>query len=352
MRILTTIGLVALLSAGCGHEAGPTNNIPLNGATNAKSSTNGQSEASNASTNGGNATSNGQTSGTNAEPSTDGDTNNLPDGQTNSRTKGDCELGLDPCEPICQTGCDDGMQCDWNYSARTSGCVPVGDLQEGESCGPDDQDDQCAAGLDCVDTDNGRRCMRMCKVGAGDRCPATLECVPYPATGGTMGVCDEPPEMEILLIQDMSPNTGCESETPGTDLFEVSLETPGGSVFGSALFWGPAGMNNQYVDFVSVLDGQAPTWSGDCPSALSPHTVVSLGCGGWVTVQFVSAMGPIVLDEDSNATVDIQLREGACAPSEPQSTYQVSICPAGTRGDFARCVPIGEPRTSSASVSL
>jgi hypothetical protein len=104
-----------------------------------------------------------------------------------------CTSGPGKCDPLCQTGCDNCHQkCSVNTNGALTCNVPsgTGKAAEGAGCeqvsvGTEQQTDDCAPGLVCVDRACKTECAKLCKVDAD--CPGSMCSRDY-ATG--FKVCD------------------------------------------------------------------------------------------------------------------------------------------------------------------
>jgi hypothetical protein len=97
------------------------------------------------------------------------------------------------CDPVCQTGCDGCSQkCSVNTAGALTCNAPSGASRanEGDACdqvsaGTDQQTDECAPGLVCVELNCKRECARLCRTNAD--CPEST-CTRDYVTG--FKVCD------------------------------------------------------------------------------------------------------------------------------------------------------------------
>lgn len=127
------------------------------------------------------------------------------------------------CDPVCQTKCCPGQKCTAvNGGTAPGGAADLGcrTLQApprllGETCDPSDagtpeRSDNCAAGLICIDGNNGASCFKLCR---GDTdCAAGTRCEERPietaAGSHVASVCGLPP---TPCDPTLNPLSGCPS---------------------------------------------------------------------------------------------------------------------------------------------
>lgn len=123
---------------------------------------------------------------------------NNENNENNVNNTGECpELNpvLGACDPLCQTGCDDGQHCvartsDPDDTELTATCGPEGAGSQGEECA---SDEDCAAGSMCISLDGAAsECHRYCRPGSAVRpqCPSGLTCRPFDVEL-RVGVCEQ-----------------------------------------------------------------------------------------------------------------------------------------------------------------
>ena len=144
--------------------------------------------------------------------------------------------GFENCNPLRQTGCDDGEKCAWvvvqadPFLGRTD-CVPDGTVEVGGECtdGPPGAAtgyDDCTAGGDCI----GGHCKAICTLEANSCCTG-FACSEYASVFNdddafNTGVCDElcdpvaqdcSLEGEACYLQLFSGNATCSNPAGGAD---------------------------------------------------------------------------------------------------------------------------------------
>ncbi len=98
-----------------------------------------------------------------------------------------------PCDPIAQTGCEDGQTCGVLGGGAIGGqaftCDDAGTAVEAETCAGDDV--KCVEGLLCVNADDTEICRRPCDPSADDCGTGTCEDISgkYYLPAGTVGAC-------------------------------------------------------------------------------------------------------------------------------------------------------------------
>jgi len=108
------------------------------------------------------------------------------------------------CNPILQTGCEEGQNCTFSGSAKTPACAAGGTIAYGEECGGQDA---CELGVCLSLNDTGYRCYKFCQTVAhceGDAQCLSLTDTPYKVCeiGDIYTHCD-------LLLQDCEGGKGC-----------------------------------------------------------------------------------------------------------------------------------------------
>ncbi len=136
----------------------------------------------------------------------------------------------------------------------------------------------------------------------------------------------------IVQISDTTA-TDCDSSDPGADLVYVSLEENDGSIlgFGSLIDDGTVGDNNEFNLGIN-LDGTAPNSLNICPD-FSAETVMSLGCGGFVTLEFLDDTGSRV-GAVSGQQIHVFEFGSQCSTGSTADEYDIYLCtdPSNTPG--------------------
>ncbi len=87
------------------------------------------------------------------------------------------------CDPITNVGClEPNMKCEINAVDKNTYCNLAGTGIQGTSCVVVSH---CAVGLSCFGTENGKKCLKWCDVGA-PVCPGGIQCVPLTGPGGQL----------------------------------------------------------------------------------------------------------------------------------------------------------------------
>ncbi len=240
-----------------------------------------------------------------------------------------CNLVSGECAFACDSDdeCElDGEICDTDAGDGGGVCVleeePDNNNNEPECTSDADCDE--AAGETC-DTDTG-----MCVGGDTPECADDTEC-------GASEFCTEDGTCERLFgyaritdVSDTSDDSLCgdDLDDPGSDIFGVELR----GADGESSFWA----DNVYdfdithtgtlADAESVLTGDAPGIDADnCPEAGFSDSVVALGCGGSVIVEFL---------DDSDQAVDILPGDdivvyeygSQCNNNDVQDEWTIEVC--------------------------
>lgn len=196
---------LGLSLAACGGEDSPSENNPTpEPGTNPAPDTGGVDPTTDA----------GDQTDTTPTPDT-GDPTPVPETCTNLSPA----MGGDGCDPLCQTGCGEGLGC----IALTQGtpptpvamCQPVGAGGQGANCG---QEAGCQIGHLCAAFEAGAQttCLEACRPGAGEpNCPTGFTCVTYMQAETRVGVCVAP-EAACTFY----PNDSCPA---GENCYETSV---------------------------------------------------------------------------------------------------------------------------------
>ena len=134
----------------------------------------------------------------------------------------------------------------------------------------------------------------------------------------------------IVQIADTSSgDEACGVTDPGSDIAGVELQSETGDSLGwGEIVWDELGPEaNDYAD-TGIIDGQpADVGADDCPSDFNDTTVVALGCGGWILVEFKDSAGqPVGLDATAGQQIRVYEYGGVCSTGSTDDTYDVSIC--------------------------
>lgn len=154
-------------------------------------------------------------------------------------------------------------------------------------------------------------------------------------------------ERHYILIHDFT-DSGCDLPTdPGSDIMYVELSEPiseesTGNISYDHLEWGTA-VNAQFgaqsfYSNLEIIDGTPPQLDADgCPNypqdiRFSGETVVSLGCGGYMLVEFDAALvDDMLLTVGEYAPYCNSDKTGSFTGSDQ---YDVFLCPAAKDGDL------------------
>ena len=219
---------------------------------------------------------------------------------------------------VCQYTCVDDSEC---YLGEQ--CLPRGGNAVGNTCQVSSDDNS---------TTNNTTTNNTTTV----ECTVNEDCIAGDLEGVCIdGVCDYPtPDTTYnwILISDTSAGAeACDNTDPGSDIMGVRLLDEQGQLVG----WGSAGNDqqgtgedmNKYPTTVR-LDGQPHGLTSlECPdgrlSELSPEPF-SLGCGGWVLIEFYDSVGtPVAITERSRIEV---LEYGSNCGGSDADSYDVLLC--------------------------
>jgi hypothetical protein len=179
MRTRLFVASIALSLVACGPKNNGTASTNNDQNSSQNAATNSETSTTNGATNG--SSNNGGTNGaTNGQTSTNGNTGSTNNG-TNSNTNNgtmactDLDPALGPCDPICQTGCDDGDHCVAGGDPLAAMCGPAGAGEQGQAC---QEDSDCGVGLHCRSVGGGAlRCSYYCNPLVADTgCPPNHAC--------------------------------------------------------------------------------------------------------------------------------------------------------------------------------
>ena len=294
---------------------------------------------------------------------------------------GQCETGL-VCEAgTCQVSCRDAAAPDEVCEARLNqpaicqaGRCVAQQVQTG--CAFDDEcptDEVCSAEGACVvacfqdvECVGEARCLvreggapgRVCRLPDGaDTCASYVDgsafCsqqlgVPIEEALCEAGVCEALAPTTILMVRDVSTSELACNPTdppysPGSDIAYLALANAQDELIGWARAVAVARDESQTNVYTSTdhLDGLPLSIDQDgCPEpdglgeSFRADSVVSLGCGGWLAVEFVDDAGRIIALE-SGMRVEVGEFNGVC-DGEPgfgdEDQLVVSLCPGAASG--------------------
>lgn len=270
----------------------------------------------------------------------------------------DCAVGelCDSVTETCATECTTDAECapgeicvdraeqDGSICIADSGCTTDADCASGETCNTDTgtcEASSCTTDADCpngtCNTDTGQ-----CEA-AG--CTDNSDCASDQVCNSDTGMCETiSTSYYFANIMDVSPTDSdalCISpsdEDPGSDLFGVSITRTDGN--GDTVeYWANTmsadgvkatdedGDTNANTDAFGIINGDAPGISGTCPDSFSDTTVVSLGCGGNILVEFVDADNNRIELMDGD-TLNVYEYGGVCSSQTEQDEWQVELCTA------------------------
>ena len=133
----------------------------------------------------------------------------------------------------------------------------------------------------------------------------------------------------IQIVDTSAGDEACGVSDPGSDIAGVELQSENGdSLAWGEIVWDELGPEaNDYAD-TGILDGSpADVGADDCPSDFNDTTVVALGCGGWVAVEFKDSSGqPVALEGGAGQQVRVYEYGGVCSTGSTDDTYSVYIC--------------------------
>ncbi len=122
-----------------------------------------------------------------------------------------------------------------------------------------------------------------------------------------------------------------QTRDPGADIFAVSLETESGEpiawgriVYGDAII----GEENDFGSS-AMLDGSPLQLEPDrnCPDPLEDGNMLSLGCGGWIAVEFVDETGATVdLTVASRNRIRVYEAGNQCEVDSSSDRYDLAVC--------------------------
>lgn len=164
-----------------------------------------------------------------------------------------------------------------------------------------------------------------------------------------MASSDSGPGGETLFVariidQSDEENCGMDTETldPGSDIFAVGLESPSGEpiAWATLAYSNVIAEDNDFSD-PGPINGAAPELESDraCPDPLTDTNMVSLGCRGWIAVQFVDGAGdPIGLTAASGDRIRVYEADSQCRSDTSRDNYDLTLC-----SDAAAVMENGDP---------
>lgn len=249
----------------------------------------------------------------------------------------DCAVGDICVDEICVQECAADADClaDEECVERPGGgesyCEFTGGNNGGDLC----QDVTCDAGETC-DPATGE-CVADQECQTNEDCPGDQIC-------NAENMCETIQQNFFFSsIADASADNpqACDETDPGSDIYGVELtkvDSEGNTITGWAhvLFVGIVIDSNNQTQTGVVLDGNQPGLDVDeCPEGgFSSDTVVSLGCGGEVLVEFVTGddtNGDGIPDDrlqvEDGDTITV-FEYGATCGGDTEDSWRVSICDA------------------------
>jgi len=236
-----------------------------------------------------------------------------------SECSSDNTLLCDSLDGVCRTSCLTDDDC------------PIGELcftrdnAEGFICAPDVDAgmNNTTPNLNNTPSNNtsGAQCTDNEQCGVEEFCNPDGFCEAF-ASG---------PSLFAVQILDTTSGVGCDRNDPGSD-FSAALLRRNGNVLGYAsqinISLGPE--DNDFSSAAGLFDGSPPGVDTQlCPESFDDSTVVTVGCGGWLLVQFLDDnREPIALQ----AGDEIQVGEydPRCSGNRPEDSYDVFLCTDGS----------------------
>ncbi len=225
------------------------------------------------------------------------------------------------------------LACDTNEeSCLTDTDCPTGDVCEGEVCTPECVDSStCSAGQICVSRPGG---------GAGNICQDdpnanNVNNSNNANNSNNLNNLNNVNNSTSYFLAEIRDTTGteCDGTDPGSDIIYVSLEEADGTIlgFGALVDDGTTGDNNEN-NLGANLDGNPPGSTETCPD-FNDGTVTALGCGGFVTVEFLDDLGQRV-GGGSGQQIRVFEFGTQCATGTDTDEYDIYLCtdPSNTPG--------------------
>lgn len=233
-----------------------------------------------------------------------------------------------------------------HFLGRFAGvCVIAGTVPTG--CGAPVA--ECALDSDC---DQGQACERSQCVSV---CGTDAECLPgevcLKGTTTDLRICQseaaatsdgDPVDVHAVLVQDASET--CDSMQPGADIAFVLLEDHAGAVvgWGAVIDGSTAGAANLYGSW-DHIDGDRPDAGADSCPPWAAESVVSLGCDGFVVVEFRDSAGAVIAIDAGSHRLRVGELGAQCEDVEDDA-YDVFLCTEPTSAEdvaTACSVPVG-----------
>jgi hypothetical protein len=157
-----------------------------------------------------------------------------------------------------------------------------------------------------------------------------------------------PPGETLTVVRIVDQSEECdptEDSDPGADIFAVGLETESGE----PIAWGSVAWDNVLAmdnDFASTapIDGKPLQLmpQKNCPDPLTDQNSVSLGCNGWIAVEFLDSDGDGVdLTAASHNRVRVYEADRQCDSDSSDDQYDLWACKDAdavkTAGDPGSC---------------
>ncbi len=235
-------------------------------------------------------------------------------------------------EQLCIETCIDDLDC-----AVEEVCVPRANGDRITICQSNsdycDDDEACETGQVCVSNsciDREDECTE-----DGDCNGVNEVCEPESVQDPTLVCKDRGTVYHWIQIQDTSTGfDACEQTDPGSDLMGARLVDNTGQTLGWASAgnesYGDSGFEINIYDSSERLDGTAHGFEGrECPdpgsrlSELMPPPM-SLGCGGWVLLEFLDAQGE-QLDILPGMSIEV-LEYGSSCGGSMADAYEIYLC--------------------------
>jgi len=227
-------------------------------------------------------------------------------------------------------------------------CTLDGDCPVGQACEAQVCVDTCETNADCSDggeCEEGVNTSQLVCKGSGTN-NGTNNGSNNGSNNGTIANNGIPTVYYIALVQDTSSgDDACANNDPGSDISGVVLENDTGDAVGFGIpVWDDILADGNNFPDSTVLDGSPPDVGADgCPSDFADDTVVALGCGGWVAVEFWDNAGQRVPIEDGQQ-IRVYEYGGVCSTGSTDDTYDIFVC--------TDTAAISEGQTGSCSLDI
>lgn len=241
-----------------------------------------------------------------------------------------CNFETEECAFDCSDDpdiCATGETCADRTEETGSICV------EDDTNNDPNNEPECEISDDCegeqVCEDNA--CVDPCEVG---------DCAEGFACNTDTGICEEEtgPSGDFRFIRVLDDSAGADAcepsdNDPGSDLYGIELITDDGN------FWaevenadGIVTDSNDFADADTILDGNPPGLDGDCPEGTFSDSVVALGCGGDVIVEFRDANDDPVFFSAGDQVVVYEF--GATCGGSDVDEYLTEVCTTTSEDDI------------------